>query len=153
MPATTTPTRDDIQIRQRIDEWLRALCAKDIDAVMAHYAPDMVVYDLMPLQLKDINAYRKNFEAWFGSVQGRIEYEIHDMRLATSQDVALGHYVGRVRYTRTTGEKNDYWVRVTMGLHKTNGQWLVTHEHVSLPFPNMETMRAALASSQKGNAG
>lgn len=145
MPTTSSPIREDVRIRRRIDEWLDALRGKDIDGVMAHYAPDMITYDLMPLQLKDISAYRKNFELWFGSVQGRIEYEIQDMRLATSQDVALCHYVGHVRYLRTTGENTDYWVRVTMGLRKTNDEWLVTHEHVSLPFPDMETMRAALA--------
>ncbi len=153
MPATTTPTKDDAQIRERIDEWLEALRAKDLNALMAHYAPDIIVFDLMPLQTRGIDAYKKNFEAWFASVQGPIDYEIPDRRLSISGDVAFCHYVGHVRYTRTTGERTDYWVRVTMGLRKTSGQWLVTHEHVSLPFLDMETMRAALASSQRGVAG
>jgi ketosteroid isomerase-like protein len=46
-----------------------------------------------------------------------------------------------------TGEKTDYWVRVTSGFQKINGQWKITHEHVSLPFPNREAMQAALVSS------
>ena len=146
MPATTTAATDEARIRDRIDEWARALRAKDIEALMTIYDPDMVTYDLMPLQTLGANAYRKNFEAWFGSVQGGIDYTIHDLRLATSQDVAFCHYVGHVRCTRTTGEQTDYRVRATMGLRKTNGRWLVTHEHVSLPFPTMQAMRAALAS-------
>ncbi len=37
MPPTTTATRDDAQIRARIDTLAQALRAKDIDALMTHY--------------------------------------------------------------------------------------------------------------------
>jgi uncharacterized protein (TIGR02246 family) len=153
MPTTTTQTRDDVQVRELIDASAQALRAKDIDALMSHYAPDMVTFDLMPLQLQGRDAYRKNFERWFASVQGSIDYEIRDMRLTMRDDVAFCHCVGHVRSTRTTGMKNDYWVRVTMGLQKMNGQWLVTHEHVSVPFIEMENMQASLASSQRSVPG
>ncbi|HWM45151.1 MAG TPA: nuclear transport factor 2 family protein [Burkholderiales bacterium] len=113
-----------------MDALARALRAKDINALMAHYAPDVVTFDLMPLQTQGADAYRKNFEAWFASVQGPI---------------AFGHYLGRVISTRTTGEKNDYWVRVSAGLQKMNGGWRLTHEHVSVPFKNTEALQAALA--------
>jgi ketosteroid isomerase-like protein len=70
------------------------------------------------------------------------------VRLTTREDVAFCHYLGHVKSTRTTGEKTDYWVRVTAGFQRLNGKWMVTHEHVSVPFPNREAMQAALASSQ-----
>jgi uncharacterized protein (TIGR02246 family) len=153
MPTTTTPTRNDAQIRERIDAWAQALRAKDLNALMAHYASDIVTFDVMPLQSLGADAYRKNFEAWFASAQGPIDYEIRDLRITMRDDVAFSHYVGHVRSTRTTGEKNDYWVRVTMGFQKMNGQWMVTHEHVSVPFTNRETLRAALASSRSSVPG
>jgi ketosteroid isomerase-like protein len=128
MPTTTTPTRNDAQIRESIDAWAEALRAKEINALMAHYAPDIVTFDVMPLQSQGVDAYRKNFEAWFAAVQGPIDFEMRDLRITMSDDIAFCHYLGRVRSTRTTG------------------QWLVTHEHVSVPLINMETMRAALAS-------
>jgi uncharacterized protein (TIGR02246 family) len=148
MPSTTTPTRNDAQIRGRIDAWAQALRAKDLNALMAHYAPDIVTFDLMPLQSLGVDTYGKNFEAWFASVQGSIDYEIRDLGITTKDDVAFCHYVGHVRCIGTSGEKNDYWVRVTMGFQKMNGQWMVTHEHVSIPFTNRDTLRAALASSR-----
>jgi uncharacterized protein (TIGR02246 family) len=146
MPTTTNPTRNDSRIRERIDAWLQALRAKDINALMAHYAPDIVTFDLMPLQSQGTDAYRKNFEAWFASVQGPIDYEIRDLRITMRDDVAFCHYLGRVKSTRTTGENNDYRARVTMGFQKMNGQWMVTHEHVSVPFINRAAMQAALTS-------
>jgi uncharacterized protein (TIGR02246 family) len=144
MPETKTPTRADAEIRECIETWARALRAKDIDALTAHYAPDIVTFDLMPLQSLGVDAYRRNFEAWFASVRGPIDYEIRDLRITASGDGAFCHYVGHVKSTRTTGEHTDYRVRVTMGLQQKDGRWLVTHEHVSTPFPSRETMQAAL---------
>lgn len=141
------------QVRERIDSLVTSLRAKDINALMAHYAPSVVTFDLMPLQCQGVDAYRKNFEAWFASVQGPIDFEIHDVHFTTSEDVAFAHYLGRVRSARTTGEKNDYWVRVTAGFRKMNGRWMITHEHVSVPFMDMETMQAALRSSRRSVPG
>jgi uncharacterized protein (TIGR02246 family) len=146
MPTATTPTRDDAQVRECIDALARALRAKDIDALMGHYAPDVVVFDLMPLQTLGADAYRKNFEAWFASVRGPIDYQIRDLRITLSDDVALCHYVGHVATTRTSEEKAEYRVRVTAGCRKLNGRWMITHEHVSVPFPSRESLQAALAS-------
>ncbi len=138
------PTTEDGQNRERVDTLVRALGAKDIDALMAHYAPETVTFDFRPPhQIQGADAYRKNFETWFASVQGPIDYEIRDLRITTSGDVAFCHSLGHVRSTRTTGEKADYWVRVTSGLRKMNGRWMITHEHVSAPI-NVETMQAAL---------
>ena len=144
MPTTMAPTREEAQIRKCVDSLAQALRAKDIKALMAHYAPDNVTFDFRPpLQVQGVDAYRKNFEAWFASVQRRIDYEIRDLRITTSDDVAFCHSLCHVKSTRTTGEKADYWVRVTSGLRKLNGQWMITHEHVSVPI-NMQTMQAAL---------
>jgi uncharacterized protein (TIGR02246 family) len=139
-----SPTTEETRIRERVDRLVRALRAKDIDTLMTHYAPDMVTFDFRsPHQIQGADAYRQNFEAWFGSVQGPIDYELRDLRITASGDVAFCHSLGHVRGTRTGGEKADYWVRVTSGFRKTDGKWMITHEHVSAPI-NMETMQAAL---------
>jgi uncharacterized protein (TIGR02246 family) len=144
MPTTTTPTREEAELRECVDGLAQALRAKDINALMAHYAPDNVTFDCRPpLQVQGVDAYRKNFEAWFASVQGPIDYEIRDLRITMSDDVAFCHSLCHVKSTRTTGEKADYWVRVTSGFQKMNGRWMIIHEHVSVPI-NMETMQAAL---------
>ncbi|ASC71927.1 hypothetical protein XM38_028810 [Halomicronema hongdechloris C2206] len=39
---------EEVQIRQRINTWIAALRAKDVDALMAHYAPSLLLYDLDP---------------------------------------------------------------------------------------------------------
>lgn len=142
MPTTATPSDEEGQIRERLDRWTRALHAKDLDALMALYAPDTVTFDLMPpSQVQGASRYRKNFERWFAVMPGPIGYELHDLRIVMSDDVAFCHGLGRVRGTRANAEKADYWVRVTVGLQKRDGQWMMIHDHVSMPL-NMETMKA-----------
>jgi uncharacterized protein (TIGR02246 family) len=142
MPTTPTSTQDETLIRERLNAWTRALHAKDLDALMALYAPDVMTFDLMPPhQVRGADHYRKNFERWFAVMPGPIEYEIHDLRTTMGDDVALCHSLSHVEGTRANGEKTDYWVRVTVGFQKRNGQWLMIHDHVSMPL-DMETMKA-----------
>jgi uncharacterized protein (TIGR02246 family) len=134
----TTPHRDEGQIRECLNQWTRALHAKDLGALTALYGPDTVAFDLMPPSQVGFSHYRQNLERWLTGMSGPIEYEIHDLRVTMSDDVAFSHNLGHVRGTRANGEKADYWVRVTVGFQKRNGQWLVIHDHVSMPF-DMET--------------
>ena len=131
------------EIRARIDTLAAALRAKDVPRLMAHYAPTNVTFDLRPpLQVVGADGYQKNFEAWFASVEGPIGYELRDVRIAASGDLGFAHYLGHVRSTRTSGDKTEYWVRVTTAFQKLNGEWMVVHEHVSMPF-RLDTMQAA----------
>ncbi len=44
----TTQSRDETQIRTLLEERAAALRAKDAPAVLSHYAPDTVTFDLAP---------------------------------------------------------------------------------------------------------
>ena len=61
---------------------------------------------------------RKNFERWFSTVSGPIHYEIRDLQITASADVAFCHCLSHVQATRTNGENADDWaddrVRVTV---------------------------------------
>lgn len=136
------PTAEETEIRETLNELVQALRAKDIVALMTHYAPDVIVFDLRPpLRVANADAYRRNFEAWFASVDGPIDYEMHELLVTLRDDVAFCHSLSHVRSKRTNGEKADYWVRVTSGLRKMRGRWMITHEHISMPV-DLQTMKA-----------
>jgi ketosteroid isomerase-like protein len=134
MPMPERRVRDDTSVRDRVASLTQAIRDKDIDYLMTHYAPDVVAYDVTPpLAVLSAADYRKKFEQWFASMRGPIDYEMDDLRISMSESHAFCHCVSHVRGTRTNGEKADYWVRVTTCFQKANGQWLVGHEHVSMP--------------------
>ena len=125
-------------LRDRVATLAQAIRDKDIDALMTHYAPDVIVYDVMPpLDVKCATDYRENFERWFASMQGPIDYEMNDLRVSMSESHAFCHALSHIKGTRKNGEPADYWVRVTTCFQKANGQWLVGHEHVSMPATMM----------------
>jgi ketosteroid isomerase-like protein len=126
--------REDGSIREHIETLAQAIRDKDVDAVMRHYAPDIVVFDVRPpLAVEGAADYRKNFERWFASMHGPIDYEVDDLRISMSESHAFCHSLGHVKGKRVGGEEVDYRVRVTTCFQKANGQWLIGHEHVSMP--------------------
>jgi ketosteroid isomerase-like protein len=134
MAANMQRVREDSPIRDRVATLAQAIRDKDIDALMTHYAPDVVVYDVTPpLDVQSAADYRKNFEKWFASMLGPIDYEMSDVRVSMSDSHAFCHALGHIKGAKTNGDWTDYWVRVTTCFQKANGQWLVGHEHVSMP--------------------
>jgi uncharacterized protein (TIGR02246 family) len=145
MSTQATKNVDEAEIRQLADNWARAIRAKNIDALMSHYTPDILVFDLAPpLQYAGIAAYRKNFDEWFSSFQGRIGLEIHNLSVSGSDDVAFSHSLNRISGKRTSGEETDVWVRATVCYRKKDGKWRVAHEHVSVPFYMDGSYKAAV---------
>ena len=44
-------TAGEVQIRTVIDDWARAVRAQDMDRVLAHHAPDVLLFDVpLPVQ-------------------------------------------------------------------------------------------------------
>ncbi len=141
---STSKTIDEAQIRQLIDGWVKAVRAKDVNEIMSYYTPDILLFDLAPpLEYRGADAYRKNWEEWLPSFQGPVGYEIRDLSINTGDDVAFCHSLNRISGTRTNGEQTDVWARATIGFRRIDGKWMVTHEHVSVPF-DMETFKASL---------
>jgi ketosteroid isomerase-like protein len=133
----------DADIRRKIEDLAEAIRHKDVDRLMAHYAPENITFDVQPpLKVDGAAAYRENFERWFSIIDGDIGYDVSDLRIAASEDVAFVHSLCKVTSKRINGESVNYSVRVTSGLRKINGAWLITHEHVSLPV-DMRTMQAS----------
>ena len=125
---------EDGSVGEHIETLAQAIRDKDVDAVMRHYAPDVVVFDVRPpLAVQGADDYRKNFERWFASMQGPINYKMSDLRISMSESHAFCHALSHVKGTSVGGEKVDYQVRVTTCFQKANGQWLIGHEHVSMP--------------------
>ena len=97
-----------VLIQNLTDSWVKGVRAKDVDGVMSHYAPDILLFDLTPpLQYAGGDAYRKNWEEWFATWRGQIGYEIQKLSITGSVDVAFRHSLNRISGTRTSGEKTD----------------------------------------------
>ena len=135
MALQITRTDEEAQIRALIADWARAARAKDVDAIFAHYAPDIVAFDgIGQLRFKGGDAYRKHWEACMAMCAGPMIFEVHDLDITAGDDLAFGHYLSRCGGTGPDGKEQAGWFRVTVCCRKTNGRWKVAHEHFSAPF-------------------
>src|SRR5215471_15474620 len=142
--TTTQYTAEEAGIRERIDKLVVAVRAMDLESVMSMYAPDIVSFDIEPpLEHVGAEAKGKNWARVFALYQRPLGYEIRDLAIIVGDNVAFGHSLNRISGTLKSGKRNDAWVRGTICLRKTNGRWLIAHDHVSVPL-DMEKGAALL---------
>jgi ketosteroid isomerase-like protein len=133
MPTPTmTPT--EREVRALLDERSDAVWTKDLDRLMSFYSSDIVYFDIVPgLQYVGSAALRPRFQEWFESFEGPIGQESGDLHISASGDVAVAYMLIRASGTLKNGREVGYWVRVTSAARRSDGRWLISHEHVSLP--------------------
>lgn len=118
---------NESQIRRLLEGWAEAVRAHDMSGVLAHHADDVVMFDVpMPLQFRGMNEYKKTWELFFAnSPGGQGSFDLIEVQITASETVAYCHAIIRVL---------DSDARLTIGLRKERGRWLIAHEHHSYPL-------------------
>ena len=126
---------DEVELRRHIDKVVEGLRAKDLSALAQLYATDVVSFDVEPpLQHVGTAAKLENWAKAFLFFE-TVNYEIRDLTFAVGDDVAFGHGFARLSGTLKNGAATSgMWVRVTYGMRKIDGAWLIAHDQVSVPF-------------------
>jgi uncharacterized protein (TIGR02246 family) len=135
MNIHTADLTAEAEIRELLDDWVRAARSQDLDAIVSHYAPDIVSFDaIVALQFKGVDAYRKHWEACFSMCPGEMTFEIHGLNIVADRDVAYSHCLCRCGATDESGEEKTSWMRGTTCYRRIDGRWKIVHEHFSAPF-------------------
>ena len=126
---------DEAAIRQQVGKIVEGLRARDLEGLKQLYATDIVSFDVEPpLQHAGIEAKLKNWANAF-TVFREVTYEVRGLALTVGADVAFGHFFGRLSGTLNNGtQTSGMWVRVTLCFRKIGGNWLISHDQVSVPL-------------------
>ena len=125
---------DELAIRELVENWAAAVRAKDLDGILANHSADILMFDVpMPLASKGIDAYRKTWDLFFSWADDPVVFAINEMGVTAGNDVAYVTALMRCAGTEKNGEKIKLDFRLTMGLSKLDGKWIVMHEHHSIP--------------------
>jgi ketosteroid isomerase-like protein len=144
---------DEAQIRELLTDMEAGYRAKDAGRIVAGYAPGIVMFSVAPPlfsrrgDLLDIGGGRQvdmttagGVQTWLDGFGGApFEYEIRDLQIAASGDVAYAHSLNRMG----SPDAFSMWFRLTIGLRKTGGHWQITHLHESVPFYMDQASKAA----------
>jgi uncharacterized protein (TIGR02246 family) len=126
---------DEAAIRALITRWADAVHAGDLDAVLADHDPDIVMFDVPPPYdgLRGIDAYRDSWPPFFEWQRQGASFEIVELDVTAGDDVAFAWALLRCGKPEEFEANPDNRLRLTIGLRKVNGRWVVTHEHHSFP--------------------
>ena len=134
----------EAEILRRIGKLIEAVRAADLDGVMSSYAPDVVTFDIVaPLRKIGADGKRENWKSVFATYQLPLGYEIRDVKIAVSGDVAFAYSLNRVSGTLRNGSHIGQWLRWTACFRKIGVDWRIVHDHVSVPT-DFATGRALL---------
>lgn len=128
--AARNTSAPEAQVRERLEEWTKAVRARDIESVLAHHSADMVMFDVPPpVEWRGMKAYRESWELFFRHFpkEGGA-FEITEMEIVASGDLACGYGL-----LRCGAQGDTFPVRLTVCLRRIGGDWTIVHEHHSVP--------------------
>ncbi|WP_380167593.1 nuclear transport factor 2 family protein [Jannaschia sp. R86511] len=123
------------QVLARMAQWRATFEAKDVDGMMTFYADGdaFSAFDLMPpLEFRGGAGWRANWVSFFAAWQGVPHLELTDVEVHGAGDLAVVRAMVRLHGTMS-GQATDLWVRQTNVFRHLGGQWLMVHDHVSVP--------------------
>jgi uncharacterized protein (TIGR02246 family) len=128
-------TDDEAQIRELIEGWTRAVHAGDLAGVLADHADDIVMYDVPPPYqgVKGIEAYEQAWPEFLRWQTTGATFELAGLDVTAGDTVAYAHALLRCGTPADLARKPDVLLRLTLGLRKERGRWVVAHEHHSFP--------------------
>lgn len=134
---TTIETDPATAVRALVEEYAAAMRAADAERLAACHRPGAEVFDLAPPLRKTFDA--EGMRAWFaGHGGGPLGYEVRDLAVTAGPEVAYAHCL-----TRMHAPAFELWFRVSYGLVRQDGRWLIAHVHESTPFHMDGTFAAA----------
>ena len=86
-----------------------------------------------PLQSKGIDAYKKTWDLFFSWARDFGVFDIDEMTITAGDDVAFATAIMHCAGAEENRDRIDLEFRLTVGLRKIGGQWIVMHEHHSIP--------------------
>ena len=135
-------------IRSLEDSFARAVRAKDIDKIMSHYtvSESLVVFDVIPpRQYTGWKAYKEDWRKFLVECKDNPNFEISELETYGGNRFAYSHSIQHFSCTNQQDKKLNMLLRVTDGYANFGGEWLIAHEHVSVPV-DLTTGKAVFQS-------
>ncbi|WP_343703727.1 nuclear transport factor 2 family protein [Chitinophaga sp.] len=122
---------NEMQVKRVIDDWCQAIRDINYENLLSNHADDVLMFDVPPpLQSKGLDQYKKAWDLFFQySSGGEGSFQLEELQITAGEDVAFCTALLAI------GKGRKPECRLTVGLKKIDGRWLITHEHHSAPAP------------------
>ena len=124
------------RIRALVEEWAAAVHRGDMNGVLADHADDIVMFDVPPPYegVRGLDAYRATWPGFFEWQAQGASFELVSLDITAGDDVAYAHALLRCGTPQELAGEPENRLRLTLGLRRERGRWVVAHEHHSFPL-------------------
>ena len=126
----------ETEIKAVLDARRAAVESKDAQASVAHYASDIVLFDLPPplSQPRSEIVDPGRAQQWFDTWEGEITTDLRDLVIKVEGNLAFAYGLLHMSGKRTDGSEGNFWSRTTICLERRGGEWSILHDHNSFPM-------------------
>ncbi|MBB5216941.1 ketosteroid isomerase-like protein/uncharacterized glyoxalase superfamily protein PhnB [Parapusillimonas granuli] len=123
------------EVERTMKTWVGALGRGDVQAIMAHYADEVLAFDaVQALQFKGAQAYGAHWKACMEMCPGPMIFQLRDPVIHVAGDFACAYGLIRCGMVDEQGKEQASWMRMTSVYRRQGDKWLIEHEHFSAPF-------------------
>jgi uncharacterized protein (TIGR02246 family) len=121
------------EIRDLVIRWADAVHRGDLDTVLADHGDDIVMFDVPPPEngVRGLAAYRETWPGFFEWQASGGSFEIVELEVTAGADVAFAWALLRCNTAEALARHPEQRLRLTIGLVRRDGRWVVVHEHHS----------------------
>ena len=116
------------EVRTIVQNSAKAISEGDRKAILAHHSSDLLMFDF-PGTVKGLDAYDKTWDFFFANPLGPISFIPREIAVSAGDDIAFVSCM--VHCEGTSAGPVD--LRLTTGLRKVGTDWIIVHEHHSVP--------------------
>jgi uncharacterized protein (TIGR02246 family) len=122
---------DTQHIRELIERWAQAVHSGDMPVVLEDHAQDIVMFDVPPPYqgVHGLDAYRATWPGFFRWQASGASFEIESLEVTAGADVAFAFALLRCGTPEELQRNPEQRLRLTIGLRKEEGRWIVAHDH------------------------
>lgn len=127
-------SREETAVRKVVENWVSAVRDRNFPAILRNHSPDILMFDVPPpFQSEGIDAYKRTWDLFFSCAPEPAVFDVREMHITAGSDVAFVAAAMQCAEREASGEDVELHFRLTIGLRKIEGRWVIVHEHHSVP--------------------
>ena len=138
-PPAKRATGVDAEFKKMIEEYYVAWSQLNTDTPAKYYAKDadLVFYDIAPMKYNSWKEYHDGVQKNFFDMatSATLTPNMNDLKVTRRGDVAWTTLTFHMTIKLKAGGTTEVDARHTAIWERRGGQWLIVHEHVSVPLP------------------
>ena len=128
------PQTNEGAVRDLLERWAAAVRTKNTSEILANHSPEFRMFDVPPpFESRGLAAYEDTWRLFYSSQPDQFVFDIEWLEVVAGDDVAFAFAHMQCIEPTEKAQRKLLDFRLTVGLRRVEGRWIIMHEHHSVP--------------------